>query len=321
MDEPGTTRQRYLDFADQVHGESPCMEAWSRGAADDLEVLASIDTLPEAKRQPNLVIAAARWHGLAPGPYAGLRSVLLTEWPAVEATVLERATQTNEVGRCATLLPVLAGLTGPLALLEVGASAGLCLYPDRYSYRYSDGTSLDPADGPSRVVLPCEVSGDPPLPEALPEVVWRAGVDLNPLDVTDADQMRWLQTLVWPEHDDRRARLSAAVDLVRQDPPRLVRGDLTCDLADLAAQAPAEATLVVFHSAVIAYLSEEDRERFAATVRGLPGHWVSNEGPRVLPGVAATATGPAPPGSPFLTAFDGQAVAWSHPHGRSLTWL
>jgi hypothetical protein len=114
---------------------------------------------------------------------------LLDDWDAVRATVLARATQTNEVGRCATLLPVLAGLPGPLALIEVGASAGLCLYPDRCSYRYSGSrgdVALDPAAGPSPVVLECRLDGDVPLPDALPDVVWRGGVDLYPLDVERA---------------------------------------------------------------------------------------------------------------------------------------
>src|SRR5690606_8447977 len=100
--------------------------------------VALIDTLPPGKRQPNLVLAAARWHG-ASGGYDDLRRVLLTRWHDVAATVRARATQTNEAGRCATLLPFLARLPQPLALLEVGASAGLCLLPDRYSYRFDDG--------------------------------------------------------------------------------------------------------------------------------------------------------------------------------------
>ncbi|QWZ07757.1 DUF2332 domain-containing protein [Nocardioides panacis] len=319
------TAQSYRDFAEQARGSSACFTDWALAVAADPEVLALVESLPAAKRQPNLVLAAARWHGApAPGPYDGLRTVLLDDWDAVRATVLSRATQTNEVGRCATLLPVLAGLPGPLALLEVGASAGLCLYPDRYSYRYP-GHPLDPVDGPSRVLLECLVDGDPPLPDALPEVVWRGGIDLNPLDVRDDDAMRWLRTLVWPEHEDRRTRLAAAVDLAREDPPTLVRGDLNDALPDLVEQAPEDATLVVFHSAVLAYLSAQDRDLFALQMAVTPGHWVANEGPRVLPTVAATAPEGPPPGAvvgpaPFLLALDGRAVAWTEPHGRALTW-
>jgi hypothetical protein len=318
------TAQEYLDFGDrQARGSSECFSRWALAVADDPEVLSRIETLPPGKRQPNLVFAAARWQGVPPGPYDALRSALLDDWEPIRATVLARATQTNEVGRCATLLPVLAGLPAPLALLEVGASAGLCLYPERYSYRFTGDAdvALDPVSGPSRVVLECVVHGDPPLPEMLPDVVWRAGLDLNPLDVRDQDAMRWLETLVWPEHEDRRRRLTAAVALARADPPRLVRGDLNEDLPALAASAPGDATLVVFHSAVTAYLSETDRERFVRTVRGLPGHWVSNEGPQAVPGIAETARSDPPSGTaPFLLAVDGRAVAWTEGHGRALWW-
>ena len=105
-----------------------------------------------------------------------------------------RATQTNEAGRCAVLLPVLAALPQPLALLEVGASAGLCLYPDRYAYRYGDQVL-----GAGEPVLDCAATGVAP-PPARPEVVWRAGLDLNPLDVTDPADVAWLDALIWPEH-------------------------------------------------------------------------------------------------------------------------
>ena len=39
--------------------------------------------------------------------------------------ILARRTQTNEPARCAVLLPALAQLPQPLALIEAGASAGL----------------------------------------------------------------------------------------------------------------------------------------------------------------------------------------------------
>lgn len=319
------TAEDYRDFAERQSADSPCYRAWALAVSADTEVLALLDTLPPAKRQPHLVLAAARWHGAGAGPYAGLRSVLLDRWDDVRATVLARATQTNEVGRCATLLPVLASLPGPLALLEVGASAGLCLFPDRYGYRYTGSVeaSLDPPSGAGEVVLDCVVEGTAPVPDRLPEVVWRGGIDLHPLDVGDDDAMAWLQTLVWPEHQDRRARLAAAVRLVRPDPPALVGGDLVEQLAGLAATVPEEATMVVFHSAVLAYLSPGARARFVEMVTALRGYWVSNEGPAVLPvpGAGTPPVGSAVGVAPFLLALDGRPVAWTHGHGRAIHWL
>lgn len=317
-----TLAQEYADFAAQAD-DSPVIRDWATGVAADPEVLALIEPLPRLKRQPNLVLAAARWHGAEPGPYENLRSVLMSRWDEVRATVIARSTQTNEVGRCATLLPAIAQVagTGPVALVEAGPSAGLTLLPDRYSYRWSDGTALDPADGPSPVVLECEVSGPVPLPSALPEVGWRAGVDLNPLDVRDPDAMRWLETLVWPGQPERVARLSAAIEVARTDPPYLLRGDLLTDLPRLLEEAPGGATIVVQHSAVIAYLEPDDRARFDAMMRGLVAegvHWVSNEGPSVLPCVTGEA---APRPGEFVLGLDGHAVAWTHGHGRRVHWL
>ena len=86
-------------------------------------MLAWLAELPAIKQQPNLVFAAARWHGVpAPGPYAGLREALLGDDGSIRDTILTRSTQTNEVGRLATLAPAFALLgEEPLALLEVGA--------------------------------------------------------------------------------------------------------------------------------------------------------------------------------------------------------
>jgi hypothetical protein len=77
----------------------------------------------------------------------------------------------------------------------------------------------------------------------------------------------------------------------------------------------------VFHSAVLAYFSAEDRERFVDLVQGLRGHWVSNEGARVLPSVAAGVTAEPPPVTPFLLGLDGRAVAWTDGHTGDVWWL
>lgn len=302
----------------EARGVSATYEAWALEVSEDAEVADLLATLPAGKRQPNLVFAAARWHG-AQGGYAALRSTLLGRWPQVSATILTRSTQTNEAGRCAVLLPFLASLPQPLALLEVGASAGLCLLPDRYSYAYDDGTRLDPDDGASDVLLPCALSDGARAPERMPDVVWRAGIDLAPVDVRDAEACRWLESLVWPEHDDRRERLRHALGVARRDPPRVLPGDLLDALPDVAAQAPADATLVVFHSAVLAYLDADARAAFVDLVGGLPGHWISNEGARVLPSTAPLATGPA--ARNFVVAVDGVPRAVADPHGRRVSGL
>lgn len=318
--------EQYAEFARWSRDESPCFADWARGVADDPEVLALLSELPRIKQQPNLVFAAARWHGApAPGPYAGLREALLEDDGAIRSTILSRSTQTNEVGRLATLTPAFAMLAGdqPLALIEVGASAGLCLYPDRYSYAWAtEAGRVTAGRGPR---LDCGVTGRFPKRVTVPRVASRAGIDLNPLSVTDEDAMAWLANLVWPEQDERRERLRTAVEVARSDPPSLRTGDLLTELPDLVGQVGNGGRVVVFHSAVIAYLEAADRARFHAMMTELVAsgrcHWVSNEGANVLPEV--TGTGPQVPDdlASFILGVDGRVVAWTHGHGRSMTWF
>jgi hypothetical protein len=316
------TASWYRDFGEtEAHGQSAVYEEWALGVAADRELIDIIDELPLQKRQPNLIFACARLLGAPVGPFAGFRDWLLANWPAVAAEAGHRSTQTNEARRCATLLPALTMIPGPLALLEVGASAGLCLYPDRYSYSYDGGEPVHPSDGPSTVLLECATNGRVPVPGELPTIVWRAGIDLEPLDVDDADDMLWLETLIWPEQHERRERLRSAIAIARQEPPRLVRGDAIAALAALAAQAPADATLVIVASAVLVYLPAADRLRFVEAVRELGADWVSLEGVGGLPTVRAAI--PDDGGAPgrFVLALNERPLAWTGPHGQSLDWF
>lgn len=235
--------------------------------------------------------------------------------------MLARSTQTNEPARCAALLPVLTALPQPLALLEVGASAGLCLLPERYGYQYGSHRLLPAVPEPGLPVFPCDASAATPLPARMPRIVWRAGLDLDPIDLDDAEQVAWLETLVWPEQADRLARLRAAIAIARSDKPRLVRGDLRYDLPALAAQAPADATLVVFHTAVLAYVADPaERAAFGETVRQTGAVWIANEAPTVLAPRVVSAAGSGRTGD-FLLLRNGVPLAWTDPHGASITWI
>ncbi|MEH0933268.1 DUF2332 domain-containing protein [Micromonospora sp. CPCC 205558] len=309
-----TTAGAYDEFGNrEARGVSPTYERLSQAVARDDALLALLDRLPPAKRQPNLLFGVVRWLGGPVGDPVAFHDYVVTHWPAVEAELLTRATQTNEAGRCAVLLPLLAALPQPLALLEVGASAGLCLYPDRYAYRYGDQQI-----GSGEPVLDCAANGLVP-PARVPQVVWRAGLDLNPLDVTDPADVSWLDALIWPEHAHRRARLRAAAAIAAADPPLLVRGDLVDDLPALAARAPADATLVVFHTSVLYQVPRPRRDAFVRLVRELPGHWIANEGPEVLRYDGL----PDPPNDALhnVLALDGKPLAWARGHGQAMTWF
>jgi hypothetical protein len=312
----------YLKFATlEAHGRSARFEEWAYGVADDAEVLGLLAELSRPKRQPNLLFACSRLLGCPLVPYSEWREWLIPNWPAVSAEMRVRGTQTNEPRRCAVLLPVLAQVPGPIALLEVGASAGLCLYPDRYSYSY-DGRRIDPTGGPSTVLLECATTGNPPIPTELPQIAWRAGIDLNPLDLTNADDTAWLETLIWPEQHERLARIRAAMDIVRADPPLIVKGDAIDDLPALVAQAPTEATLVIVSSAAIVYLMPEPRARFIKYVKSLDATWISNEGAGIVPLAAAALDGrTSPVAGQMLLSRNEVPRAFTGPHGDRLDWF
>ena len=310
----------YRGFA-EVEAEvvSPLYAEFARAVAGDAEVLAFLAAMPTGKRQPNLLFAAVQLlHGTAPD-VGEFRRLLLGDLDRVRTTMLTHATQTNEPARCAALLPLLAAVEGPLALIEVGASAGLCLYPDRYTYVY-DGTTVGP---PSPVLLACSTTGDGPVPRALPDVVARIGIDLNPLDPADPDVRAWLRALVWPgpQAADRLARLDAAAEVARQDPARILAGDLIERLPDALALVPPGCTPVVFHTAVLVYLPRARRREFVGLVRSLPVRWIAQEGPDVLPELTAALPEPARGGGDLVLALDGRPVARTAPHGGRIDWV
>lgn len=315
--------RRYQRFADaEAKGRSALYETLARHVAQSKRVLAFLDRLPQDRQQPNLLFAAMRLVAGTPASPAEFDAAIADHAEAITEIMRTRTTQTNEPGRCAVLLPALARIEGPLALIEVGASAGLCLLPDAYGYDWGHQALAPPARFAAMApVLACAATQNTPLPSRHPEIVWRAGLDLNPLDMSKDDDVAWLEQLVWPEHHERLARLRKAIDIARSERPRVEAGDLRRDLPGLIAAAPRDATVVVFHTAVLAYVTQQhDRDAFAERMMRDPRvFWLSNESPRVFPQSAA-AVGQVHDDM-FLLTGNGEPMAWTGPHGQEIRWI
>jgi len=189
---------------------------------------------------------------------------------AILDLVRNRSVQTNEVGRCAFLMPAFGVVARHarrnLAIIDVGASAGLNLLWDRFDYRYSDGSEF--GAGNSRLRIECVVRGRMPrIPTRFPKVASRVGIDMHPLDLGDDDQYRWLQALVWPDRENRSARLASARRIWLQHRPRVVPGDALTLLPVLIAEAPDGAALCVIHTHVLNQFPVDARREFEEILR------------------------------------------------------
>lgn len=236
--------------------------------------------------------------------------------------VATRLVQTNEVGRCGILLPAFACAFAsfnqtPLHLIEVGASSGLNVFFDHYHYTYSNGDSLGP-DSPARLIT--ELRGDitPPLPSHMPAIADRIGIDLSPVDVTDEDAMRWLESLIWPDMVERLTLFRAARSIARQSPPHILTGDAMDLVPEVFATVTSDALPCIFHCHAIYQMDKPWRERFESLLAGLASRrdfaHVSLEWLRDDPGPML-----------HLTIFrKGQPnrvlLAEAHHHGKWLRW-
>ena len=106
----------------------------------------------------------------------------------------------------------------------------------------------------------------PPLPVRFPECVFRLGIDLHPVDLTDPIERRWFESLIWPEHVRRRQLASAAIGELHRDPPRIVKGDATEALGAQLDQVPTDTSLVVYNSAALCQGGAVDEDAVASVL-------------------------------------------------------
>jgi hypothetical protein len=258
------------------------------GSVPELRLLAALHHLVLSGDAPRLARHFPSAGGSAPPDAA---------WPAARRTIVEheavvrrlarRTVQTNEPGRCVSLYGGLLWLSErhglPIRLLEIGASAGLNLNPDRLRYVVG-GTQLGDAASPLEFVEPWQGTpvGDPAGAAARLRVTERAGCDMAPIDPTTADGLLTLQSYIWPDEPERLARIAHAAAVAARHPVSLQRASAAAWLAaELAAARPDRLT-VVWQSVVNQYLDSGERDAIRRAIARASGPlaWLTLEPPR-----------------------------------------
>ena len=258
--------------------------------------------LPAARWYPSVIGAAS----VPPGdPWPDVRRTVLGHADELTRLIATHGTQTNEVNRAVYVAVGLAAATVdsrevPLAVVELGASAGLLLGVDRYAVELSsptgsallgDGASPVRCAGEDRSGVGALLTG---TGAALPPVHGRVGVDLDPVDLASVDEMRWLEACLWPEVPGRVERFRAAADLLRGDPPTVLRGDMVDRLTEAVrlarTDAGDDAHVVVLTSWAMTYLPAARRRDLVAVLDELAGtvshlSWLTAEPRGCVPGL------------------------------------
>jgi hypothetical protein len=268
----------------QFHGYSPLYERIAAAVSVAAGVLGLVREAPPQAHLPPVLLGAVHDcllqgldHPLAE-VYAGRSSadpaplfieICHDRRDEIAALLAFRRVQTNDCGRTGVLGPGLTWIgaqrPGDLALVDVGASAGLNLIGDRYRLDYGEHGATGSAESP--VHVECRVTGgSPPIASQLPAFLWRIGLDREPVDLADADDARWLLACVWPD-TGRLDRTAASIRLAQESPPAVRQGDALTGLPRLLDEvderAPA-AIAVVMNSWSFSYFSREEREAYVA---------------------------------------------------------
>ena len=199
-------------------------------------------------------------------PFGDFRAFVLKHVDRIEPLIATRVTNTNEVGRSALLHPgfreIARQASTPLSLIEIGPSAGLNLIWDKYGVRYAkDGATVTAIGEDAALVIDCELRGAklPPTGPA-PKIGGRVGLELNPVDLSNADDRDWLRALIWPDQVSRLERLNRAIALFAKEKPAIRAGDALALLPDALAEVPRDQVPVVYHTIAVYQFSREMRE-------------------------------------------------------------
>jgi hypothetical protein len=282
--------------------ESPLYDRLARAVAARPDLAEPLLAAPPTQRRALLYFAAvgyllrtadrghplAGWYATLDGtrpagdgdPVAALADFVDTHRVEIAALCARKITQTNEVNRAALLRPawgraaqIATAMRRPeLAIIELGASAGLLLATDRYAIRYHQGRS-ERTYGEGSLMIDCDLRGSgggwPDHAATAVPVASRTGVDLEPIEPGDADGAAWLHACIWPEHTQRDARLDLAFAAVADLAPRMVAADMRAGLRATLADIPPNVTPCVQTSHAIVYLDAAGRGELVRALASL----------------------------------------------------
>lgn len=276
---------------EEFRDASPLYERLALGIAGDANLLNLAAHCRKGERVPNLLFAAVHYlllsgfsHPLArfyrslggefdgsEAPSVDFRSFCLEHMDRIRALIAVRLVQTNEVSRCAGLMPLFVEASKrvpgrPLFLVDIGASAGLNLCWDQYGYKYGQHAAVGVMKSPVQIECGLRGANIPMVRTPFPPIVSRVGVDLNPLDVANEDDMLWLRALVWPEHEKRAELLRNAIAVARQHKITHVAGDGVERLPEVMKLVAADAVLCVMR--VFTQIGQESRQRWSEIIAG-----------------------------------------------------
>lgn len=288
---------RFSVFAtSECKGSSVLYEHLSERIAADNELLRLASYVREGQPVPNLFFGAVHYllmkgkdHEVREyyGSLVNHSRDALTAFPYFKDFCLKyqhelicilknKLVQTNEVRRCSYLYPAFCYIyektKRPLALVEIGTSAGLQLLWDKYGYSYnSDEEVYGEARSELRISSKMQGARPPFMLKQSPPVSSRTGIDLHINDLNNPDDYLWLKSLIWPDHTERIANFERASKCLETQSVDLIEGDGVKLITDIALKIPQNAVVCVFHTHVANQIPNEDKHDLIEHIKKLGG--------------------------------------------------
>jgi hypothetical protein len=329
---------------EECKGNSPLYYQLSKQIACDDELLRLCSFVKEGQPVPNAFLAAvhffilknpqaplAQYYPSISGqktgaiPYHHFKTFVQEHAKGITELIQHRIVQTNVITRCNYLMPVFSNIlyqaNRPATIIDIGTSAGLTLNFDHYEYYYND----EKVYGDSPVKVHCTVKeGRPPIIKSFKTPVRKIGIDQHLIDLTDADDLTWLQALIWPDQTERFIMLKEALNAPQLSEINLVSGSTAADFKKVIEAVDPSDTLIIAATHVLYQFTDklltELHDLLDATSQQRDFYFLSAEATKAIQakyGIKNTAV--------VLTIFENRQkketfIAETNAHGNWIKW-